>query len=175
MKANAMTRWLARAALRLAHRVDRQRKPDFLIGGDADPYMERWWLIPRNRVLNIYLHRVLRPDDDRALHDHPWPSVSLILAGGLGEIYAPDADVTRGHLGPKFERWFGQGDLVYRPARFSHRLLRPGRGDEGGPAWTLFITGPAVRKWGFWCPHSWRYWRDFTDPKDTGRIGRGCE
>lgn len=44
------------------------------------------------------------------------------------------------------------------------------------PAITLFITGPRVREWGFWCPKiGWRHWRVFTDPDNTGQIGRGCD
>lgn len=43
------------------------------------------------------------------------------------------------------------------------------------PVWTLFITGPNVRTWGFWCPKGWVAWRDFTNPADDGRtVGRGC-
>ena len=41
-------------------------KPHFVIGGADDPYMLRWYLIPRNRRFNIYLHKFLRDDDDRA-------------------------------------------------------------------------------------------------------------
>jgi len=30
--------------------VARSRAPDVLIGKEDDTYMERWWVIPRNRV-----------------------------------------------------------------------------------------------------------------------------
>ena len=49
-----------------------KRHPDFIVGGKDNPYLLRWFVIPRNPVFNIYLHRFLRSDDDRALHDHPW-------------------------------------------------------------------------------------------------------
>lgn len=61
------------------------REPDFIIGGAADPYVRRWWLIPRNPVLNVYLHEFLRSDDDLALHDHPWWNASLLLWGTYTE------------------------------------------------------------------------------------------
>lgn len=51
--------------------IAKRRPPDVVIGGDASPYMRRWWVIPRNRRFNVYLHHFLRSDDDRALHDHP--------------------------------------------------------------------------------------------------------
>lgn len=45
-----------------------------------------------------------------------------------------------------------------------------------GPCWTLFITGPRYREWGFHCPEKgWVHWRDFTAPNDYGEIGRGCD
>ena len=56
---------------RLIVRVQR-RAPDFVIGGSDNPYLLRWFLIPRNPVFNVYLHKFMRSDDDRALHTHPW-------------------------------------------------------------------------------------------------------
>ena len=41
--------------------------------------------------------------------------------------------------------------------------------------WTLFITGPVVRDWGFHCPDAgWVFWKNFVDARDAGSIGRGC-
>jgi hypothetical protein len=81
------------------------REPDFVIGADSPggPYMRRWWIIPRNRFLNIYLHQILRDDDDRALHDHPWWNVSIILRGGYFEC-TPGPDHDR-----PCRRWRGAG------------------------------------------------------------------
>src|SRR5690606_8416676 len=72
---------------RLQLRVVLARQPDFIVGADnpEGPYLERWYLLPRNRVLNVYLHRFLRDDDDRALHDHPWAWLSLLLQGSYVE------------------------------------------------------------------------------------------
>src|SRR5271156_1916144 len=64
---------------------DAKRPPDFIVGGKEFPYMRRWWIIPRNRVFNIYLHHFLRSDDDRALHDHPSWNISFILEGAYTE------------------------------------------------------------------------------------------
>lgn len=70
-------RWLDDRAMRIASR----RSPDFIVGGADHPYLRRWWLIPRNPILNVYLHQFLRDDDDRALHDHPWFWCSIVLHG----------------------------------------------------------------------------------------------
>ncbi|ETX26593.1 hypothetical protein [Roseivivax isoporae] len=134
------------------------REPDFVIGTPDRPYMLRWFVLPRNETFNIYYHVVMRDDDDRALHDHPWPSFSIMMKGQMREI-TPN--------GPRVIR---AGECVYRGPDFSHRLELI----DGAPAETLFITGPKVRDWGFHCPKGWVHWRDFVEPDSTGEIGRGC-
>jgi hypothetical protein len=133
-----------------------QRAPDFIIG---DNYLRRWWVVPRNKGCNVYLHEMLHSDDDRALHDHPWDNTSFILDGGYIE-HTPDG---------VFER--KTGDVINRKATDSHRLEVP----NGGRAVSLFLTGPIVREWGFHCPQGWRVWHEFVDARDSGQVGRGCE
>ncbi|MGD9770105.1 MAG: hypothetical protein AB7U62_20910 [Pseudolabrys sp.] len=145
------------------------RPHDFTIGPAADPYMLRWH-IARSRVFGgCYLHHFLRSDDDRALHDHPWPSLSLLLDGVVQELYAPrgtDPSDRMAHRG----RVMRPGSLVYRRARFAHRvcLVTP-------TATTLFLIGPEVREWGFWCPQGWRRWQDYVLQRAGGNErGGGC-
>lgn len=150
--------WLVkRAALR--------REPDFVISpkGPEFPYLRRWYLIPRNRWLNLYLHHFLRSDDDRALHDHPWASCSIILFGSYLEIT------------PQGKHIRNQGDITFRRASSPHRVELFGDPDGELPAWTLFITGPKVREWGFHCPQGWRHWKVFTAGPKGEHIGRGCD
>jgi hypothetical protein len=143
--------------------------PHFIIGTKADPYLYRWYVIPRNPWLNIYLHKFLRDDEDRALHDHPWWFVSLILKGGYFEV-TPTGTIERGWL-----------SLGFRPALWRHRVVLPrAYGDNHAvgrmvPAWTLVITGRKVREWGFWCPKGFVVWTEFTMPGDYGQVGKGCE
>lgn len=168
---STITRWLAARLYKRIHaRVAARRAPDFIIGEPDQPYMLRWWMIPRNRWFNVYLHHVLRDDEDRALHDHPWASVSLTLRGVLAEVYVDRRGVSR-------VREMRRGSVVWRSARFTHRLFLPVNHECHADAWTLFITGPVVREWGFACPAGWRHWKEFTAVRagDKGRIGRGCE
>lgn len=125
-------------------------KPSRIINSiDGSPYLRRWHIIPRNRWLNIYLHHFVASDDDRALHCHPWASLSFLLKGELWEIYRCSTLV---HGRPI--RWLRP---VVRPATHTHRLvLAPGK-----EAWTLFITGPRVREWGFYCPNGWKHQRPY--------------
>ena len=147
--------------------------PHFVIGGEDDPYMLRWFVIPRNKIFNIYVHKFLRDDDPRALHDHPWWFISLILKGGYYEV-VPDPVV------PKAEIVYTRqaGSLAFRKATHKHRvvMLRSQQGYEMLPCWTLVITGRKVRSWGFWCPQGFVNWKEFTSPTEGGnQIGRGCE
>lgn len=152
-----------------------RRSPDFIIGQGARPYMRRWWLIPRNKYFNIYLHNIQRSDDDRALHDHPWWNASLVLRGAYREITP--------HCPRGIDRF--AGSLTLRRARSAHRLVLVGKLHLVefptphlilGPAecWTLFITGPRIREWGFYCPQGWRHWKDFTASGNKGAVGKGC-
>lgn len=160
----------------------RRRSPDFVIGGAERPYLCRWWLLPRNPVFNVYVHLFLRSDDDRALHDHPWAfNASWLLEGEYIEHTIPAGGVnvrTHRRAGAFKFRW---GPAPHRVELIAPVLHRTARGDPivlGGPkpCWTLFITGPRVRQWGFHCQdHGWIHWQRFTATDDKGDVGRGCE
>lgn len=152
------------------------RSPDFVIGKPGSPYMRRWYVIPHNRWFNIYLHNIVRSDDDRALHDHPWWNVSIVLRGGYWEVMPPwrplypDMCLDLFHA-PKTVRVRRRpGSIVFRRACDAHRLEVA----EGASCWSLFITGPKLREWGFWCPQGWKVWTQFVDMTNTGAIGPGC-
>lgn len=148
----------------IINRVTR-RAPDFVIGSHENPYLLRWWILPRNRFLNVYVHRFLRSDDDRALHDHPWSNLSVLLRGRYLEhtIAAGGINVRHERVAPAFK---------FRPSgAHAHRLEL-----IDGECWTLFVTGPRYRQWGFHCPdRGWVPWQKFTAPNDSGAVGKGCD
>jgi hypothetical protein len=139
-------------------RAKMQVPPDFVIGDPDHPYMRRWWVVPRSEFCNVYLHEILRSDDDRALHDHPWDNTSMLLSGSYIE-HTPEGSFLR-----------EAGSVVTRKATDPHRLEIP----AGGRAISLFLTGPKLREWGFHCPHGWVHWRDFTAGENGEIVGRGC-
>lgn len=156
-----------------------KRPPDIAIGGWEDPYLFRWYLIPRNRFFNIYLHKFLRDDDDRALHDHPWYSVSLLLKGGYWEhVYIDPEKHPEEYQNPYGNEVLSvqecvrryTGDVIFRSALHRHRIELI----NGKPAWTIFMTGPKIRDWGFWCPQGFVHWEKFTAPGDSSKVGKGC-
>lgn len=134
------------------------RLPDQVIG---KKYMHRWHLIRQPGIRNLYLHKYLGSDDDRALHDHPWASWSILLWGNLFEM---TVDHTGNHVVKRV--W----PLIpkYRSAKYSHRLIL-----KGNKALTLFFTGKKSREWGFHCPKGWVHWTEFTDAEGN-QTGAGC-
>lgn len=107
---------------------------------DGRPYLTRYYLlhVARRWLPGVFLHHFHRGDGDRDLHHHPWRhSISLILAGGYTEERIDPDGETR-------KRDFGPGRLNVINANDYHRvdLLEH-------DAWTLFIAGKKMQRWGF--------------------------
>lgn len=131
--------WIDRILQRvLSHFVIRNK--------EGDPYMCRYRLL-RLPAFRIFLHHILRSDEENELHDHPWAFVSLILWSGYLEVL------------PDRRRLVRAGDIIRHRATDSHRLILR------RPAWTLvFVTG-RKRLWGFHTDSGWMSYRDFLDRK----------
>jgi hypothetical protein len=151
-----------------------KRAPYFHLKG----YMNRYWLVPFEakggtytdgcvrmtwrrplaKVLQlcgiaVRVHEILRSDEGRDPHDHPWPFLTIILRGGYWETRY-DRE-TGEEVGTK---WHGPGSVLFRPAGAFHMLtLRSQlsftscgevchRYDQ---TVTLFITGRYQQRWGF--------------------------
>jgi hypothetical protein len=144
------------------------RKPDFKItNGDGSPYMHRWFLIPRNKLLNIYLHNILASDDDRALHDHRAHNISLLFRGSYIEHFQNERRVRNA---PCF---------IFRKGETPHRLqLYKDHFNSGRElsTWSIFIKLKDYREWGFWCAQGWRHWEEFVKKTEDGNsAGKGCD
>jgi hypothetical protein len=122
---------------------------------DGAPYLIRYFLWkPKNKGRGrIYLHHIVASDHDRALHDHPWNFLSIILWGGYFEV----ADIRQiplhdegwetwasSQLGQK-NKWHGVGSVLNRGAGWRHRVIVP----PGKTAWSLVFTSAKVKSWGF--------------------------
>ena len=126
------------------------RPCDVYIGPGHDHQLERWFILPRNNRLNLYLHRFLRSDDDRAMHDHPGDNRSTIIRGCYLECT------------PSGNTLYRAGDSVSRVAEDAHRVEL-----VDGPCVSLFVVHNPRRVWGFHCPGGWV---DF----ETYNRGGGC-
>lgn len=150
-----MHHWIVKHATKITF----SRPPDVVLTEKAPPgeqlaiYLQRWYVIPHNRFFNIYVHHFMRSDEDRALHDHPWPSMSILLVGRYLEHMPNGKSAIR-----------SEGHFYVRRASAAHRieLLDIYNRNKTAQVLTLFITGPHVREWGFLCPNGWRHWKQFT-------------
>lgn len=137
--------------------------PYSTLGSSSDPYMERGWLknFTKDEPMSIRLHHTLRSDSDRALHDHPWENVSIIVAGECIEVMPEDQNQPCMMDTNHYVRvWRRPGDVVVRKATDRHRLIIP----EGGAGmWSIFMMGIKVQSWGFYDPHLGKkvYWKDY--------------
>lgn len=179
------------------------RPHDFAIGPPDDRYLLRWIVGPwgryergtdaknwwdgfKRKLPNLYLHRFRHDDEDRALHDHPWPSCSWLLENGYTEVmfYPMHPDkiaqyVSAGWPRPTVSVFRPEGKITFRRADDAHRVvldkrpLRLGR-TETVEVVSAFFTGFVCRGWGFHCPKGWIPWKNFVSDRDRGAIGAGC-
>jgi hypothetical protein len=131
--------------------IDRQ--PDYVINSpiDGTRYLDRWYVIPRNPVANAYAHCFWRSDYGRDRHDHPWLfNVSIVLEGA----YIEELIGKSGEVEYVMRR---KGDVIFRVGgTFQHRIQL-----VGAKPFTLFLTGPRYRKWGFYTQDGWVYYKDY--------------
>jgi hypothetical protein len=111
---------------------------------DKELYMERYWLFnpflvsgakPKHSwcPLSVRIHRIVKPDDDRHLHDHPWNARTFILKGCY----------TEERLDGPHIRW--EGDTARLNFGEYHRISHVPR--DG--VYTLFVSGKYRGTWGF--------------------------
>lgn len=172
------------AETRPHHKTGVPGQPDFEVAPGGEVYLQRFVVVkPTTSHPGVYLHRMLRDDDD-VCHDHPYWSWSLCLNGGLRENYTEepeDEEWAQSHGtycgAPRYVRCLEAGDIVFRSARLAHQLcVEPGR-----EPWTLFIPGPRQPNkrgegwdWGFWCPRGWKHYKLYTKgTQHTGTSARG--
>lgn len=110
------------------------------LGREECPYMERW--IIEFKLFSLRLHHWLYSDDQRNYHDHPWWFITLVLKGSYIDISPKNQDLITEE---RVEELMSVGKIRYRPSKWKHTV----KVSEGG-CWTLLLTGPEVRDWGFW-------------------------
>lgn len=101
------------------------------LGLPSCPYLIRWRF--ETPWGSIRLHHWLGPDDSRHRHDHPWGFVTFVLRGGYTD------------LSPSGDEHLRAPAIRYRPATHQHTVV-----PDNNDCWTVIVTGPRVRPWGFW-------------------------
>lgn len=143
-----------------------KKNPYFHLEG----YMERYWLIPFNEEnsTNIRIHHILTSDTDRHLHDHPWPSTSIILKGGYWEVMPKDQNQDPAlDATDRIRVWRAPGDVITREANHRHSIELP----KGQTSWSMFLMGKYENKWGFYTDEGKVYWREYLNDYTTETAG----
>jgi hypothetical protein len=101
------------------------------------PYVCRW-IVAKNPLFKVFIHKIARSEDLGVFHDHPWPFLSIMLKGSyIEEIKKEGGACERALVKP--------GNFVLRKPGTPHRLELI----DDQPCWTFFCCGPQVREWRF--------------------------
>jgi hypothetical protein len=164
-----------------------------------NPTYWRWYIWPRNRFVNCYLHNFLR-DDEEDLHDHRMINISVVLSriGYREELFLRKP--VPGNLLPG--TYMKRVEFMHPRIRLPstpHRVVLWKADGKPQAIWSLFVGFPHWRNWGFWCPGKklpasnvesrlqyriegarWIPWETYVlgdDPtsSDYGTKGAGCD
>lgn len=149
--------WLVRRAQRTSYA--HIYSPD-----GRDIYMARYWLFNaypwpsgskrawwREMLPSMRVHHIMRPDDDRHLHDHPWNARTFILEGH----YVEERE------GGKIAVRLSGTTARIRHGEY-HRITQVSRNG----VWTLFVTWKYRGTWGFKVDGRKVPWKDYLGVKD---------
>lgn len=116
-------------------------------------YLTRWHLLHFERF-GLYVHKIHKVDEDRDLHNHPWPFVAWIMRGGYTQnMDHGDGNWTRSTVG----RW--RLNVMRLP--YFHRIVA-----MPVVTWSLVLRGRRRPEgWGFKTP-------DGFVPQDVYRADR---
>lgn len=130
------------------------------LAGSA-PYLVRWSLwLPFGWSLK--LHKIVRADDDRCAHDHPWWMLRLILWGGYIESHSTKHTVAHRKPWRPWAPW----RMYWYGSMFRHRILELPQGSS----WTLVLCGSKSREWGFFTKLGWVNWEQFVRNTRETRV-----
>lgn len=104
-------------------------------------------------LFSIYLHNILKSDEDKHLHSHPWDYTSIILRGGYTEFLARRTNLYDILLSFLFSscpdpfqteiNTFKPFSMVRRKKEDYHKISLL------SPTWTLVWTGRRNESWGY--------------------------
>lgn len=106
------------------------------IGLKECPYAVRW--VFETPAFSIRVHKWISHDDPRYKHDHAWDFITFVLKGGYVDVGDKEDHLKR-------------FSLRYRRSSHIHTVYP----DDGG-CWTILLTGPIVRQYGFWIGERFR-------------------
>lgn len=154
---------------RAIHTVLNKLFPRRDIGVNGTLYLRRWYVRGVGTDHQVFLHHIVRPDEGRELHDHPFDFKTRILSGGYYEQHLEGA--TQAGIVTTVGQWCIGGFTFEHTAEYTHRIDKVLDG-----TYTLVSAGPARRMWGFvasrrdsaWtCALMWLPWREYLGTPDA--------
>jgi hypothetical protein len=108
----------------------------------------------------LYLHQILKSDEDLDKHDHPWDFESVILSGAYDEFstYPPNFDEVY------YNKYYA-GDTIKHKAEDAHKIRL--RSKE---VWTLVWVSGRERDWGYQTPMGWIGHQKYRQLKNEGKL-----
>jgi hypothetical protein len=147
---------------------------------DDEAYLIRRTLVSFGKWFSIKYHQILESDAS-CMHCHPWGFLTFILKGGYYE-WTPADQNDKGKVlahrvsvdGETIEvkKWHGAGSIMYRPAKWRHRLELNTTFETKDnsiqliPTHTLVFTFKTIRDWGFYTKNGWIFWRNYNQRRD---------
>lgn len=162
-----------------------------IVDCEKQPYLHRWYIF-RTKHCSLFVHKFVRSDEDRALHDHPWAFLVIPIWRGYWEhsinpnfeALIPKAKLLAEGYGmatTHIRRVWPIIDTRFRPATYRHRvqLLRKSKlasvidgqkwyESNPAPAWSLFFHFTKKRDWGFWPKEGFIVWNKWWQDKCGG-------
>lgn len=111
----------------------------------GDLHFKRWQ-IWSTKWFNIYLHFINKADEDKHMHTHPWNFWSIILKGGYIEFSGVIGESLMSKVTKR-----GFLHMAYRKYNVPHMV-----GFLTHPTYTLVITGPGGKEWGYETESGWK-------------------
>jgi hypothetical protein len=116
---------------------------------EKNVYLVRMYIFGTSKsAFSLWLHFFPRGDEDRALHSHPFPFLSYVVAGSYIEELLRGWKIRKKH------------SVVFRSTDHLHRV-------HTNYAWTLILRGPKVKDWGFLVCGKMIPWRKFLGLPET--------
>lgn len=137
-----------------------------IVSKDGKVHFRRWRLLS-TPWFNIFIHNILRSDEEAHPHDHPWSFLSFVLWGGYTEAWLPfngDRAFRDGLALHKSVR--KPGGIVYHNAKDFHKLTLLKES-----AWTVMFTiGKRRPSWGYQTEQGWIDHKDYRELKHEGKL-----
>lgn len=135
-----------------------------IVNCERQPYLFRWYLI-RREALALFLHRFVRSDEDRALHDHPWNFLVIPIWRGYIE-HSDRENPTTGVRSEVSARVWPIIGMRLRQAEYRHRVeLLNGKDGQPLPSWSIFLRFKSRRLWGLWPKEGFVAWNKWWQQK----------